>query len=99
MEPILQCESCQLNNCIHTYIHIDGVVGFEKTVYSVPEDIPGGVVEICAIVYTNNCSIQCSIPFPFILQANIPIIGNYDITSVITWNFYLCIYLQDMISR
>ena len=47
------------------------MVGFEKTVYSVSEDIPGGVVEICAIVYTAN-SIDCPILFPFILQANIP---------------------------
>ena len=75
---------------LYTYIHIDGVVGFEKTVYSVPEDIPGGVVEICAIVYTNNFDIQCSIPFPFILQANIPIIGNYDITSGIFIYVYTC---------
>ena len=47
------------------------MVGFEKTVYSVSEDIPGGVVEICAIVHTAN-SIDCPILFPFILQANIP---------------------------
>ena len=47
------------------------MVGFEKTVYSVSEDIPGGVMEICAIVHTAN-SIDCPILFPFSLQANIP---------------------------
>ena len=52
-------------------ILLDGVVGFEKTVYSVPENISGGVVELCAIVYTAN-SIDCPILFPFILQAKIP---------------------------
>ena len=62
---------------MHTCIYIlDGVVGFEKTFYSVSEDVTGGVLEICAIVYTNNNDVHCSIPFPFILQANIPTIGN-----------------------
>ena len=47
------------------------MVGFEKTVYSVPEDIPGGVMELCAIVYTSD-SVDCPILFPFTVQANIP---------------------------
>ena len=47
----------------------DGVVGFEKTVYSVSEDTPDGVVELCATVFTAD-SIKCPIPFQFTLQAS-----------------------------
>ena len=51
---------------------VDKVVGFEETVYSVPEDTPDGVVELCAIVYTAANSIQCPISFPFIIFAEVP---------------------------
>ena len=47
------------------------MVGFEKTFYSVSENISGGVLEICAIVYTAN-TIDCPILFPFLLEANLP---------------------------
>ena len=39
----------------------EAVVGLEKTIYSVFEDV--GVVEVCAIVYSPN--IVCPIAFPF----------------------------------
>ena len=39
----------------------EAVVGLEKTIYSVFED--GGVVEVCAIVYSPT--IDCPIAFPF----------------------------------
>ena len=67
----------------------DGVVGFEKTVYSVPEDIPGGVLEICAIVYTSD-SIDCPILFPFMLEAKIPrrgVVHNDEIEIVFIVSF------------
>ena len=51
-------------------IFSDGVVGFEKTVYSISEDTPDGVVELCAIVHTAD-NIKCPIPFPFVLQASV----------------------------
>ena len=51
---------------------LDQVVGFEKTVYSVPEDTPDGVVELCAVVYTAASTVQCPIPFPFIVLAKVP---------------------------
>ena len=37
------------------------VVGLERTLYSVAEDV--GVVEVCAIVYSPT--IDCPITFPF----------------------------------
>ena len=41
----------------------DAVVGLERTLYEVTEDV--GVVEVCAIVYSPNGNINCSIDFPF----------------------------------
>ena len=72
------------------------MVGFENTVYSVAEDIHGGVLELCAIVYTSNFDIQCS--NPFILQANIPTIGIF-IKSLCCFNMKIFIYWQVMISH
>ena len=51
-------------------IFSDGVVGFEKTVYSVSEGTPDGVVVLCAVVHTAD-NIKCPIPFSFILQASV----------------------------
>ena len=51
--------------CLFIYfLHIftsEAVVGLEKTMYSVSEDV--GVVEVCAIVYSPT--IDCPIAFPF----------------------------------
>ena len=40
------------------------MVGLEKTSYSVAEDDPQGVVEVCVMVYRANNN-NCPIPFPF----------------------------------
>ena len=63
------------------YWYIDQVVGFEKTVYYVSEDSLDGVVELCAVVYTAANSVQCPIPFRFIVLAEVPSRGmwcSYD---------------------
>ena len=39
------------------------VVGLERTLYQVSEDV--GVVEVCAIVYSPNGNIPCPIDFAF----------------------------------
>ena len=44
----------------HNY-YTAAVVGLNKTLYQVEEDV--GVVEVCAIV--NNTAIKCPIAFPF----------------------------------
>ena len=47
----------------HVYSTPVAVVGLEKTFYKVSEHV--GVVEVCAIVYSPNCSIPCPINFAF----------------------------------
>ena len=39
------------------------VVGLERTSYTVAEDVSGGVVEVCSIVYSPN--LTCPIVHPF----------------------------------
>ena len=49
-------------SCIFTSYPSEAVVGLERTIITVQEDV--GVVELCAIVYEPS-GIDCPIAFPF----------------------------------
>ena len=60
MMMVCICNCYAFLNAAHLHT-AEAVVGLEKTIYSVSEDV--GVVEVCAIVYSPT--IVCPIAFPF----------------------------------
>ena len=60
MMMVCICNCYAFHNDISSYT-AEAVVGLEKTIYNVTEDV--GVVEVCAIVYSPT--ITCPVAFPF----------------------------------
>ena len=55
------------------------VVGLERTLYQVSEDV--GVVEVCAIVFSPSSPCPIAFPFNVSLSTDDGSAGNRDLTS------------------
>ena len=73
----------------YEHFYSDAVVGLEKTFYSISEDDPQGVVEVCVIVYranNNNC------PIPFSFDVNISTVEDSE-GIILSGNYIPTVYL------
>lgn len=73
---------------IYFYVFPVAVVGLERAVYQVSEDV--GVVKVCAIVYSP--STECPVEFSFEVTffANSTSAGKYSLVTM-RWSVSICI--------
>ena len=77
---------------IVVFVFVVAVVGLERTLYQVSEDV--GVVEVCAVVLSPSSPCPITFSFDVILVTNDGSAGNVTLISHDTSSNLCCMYLQ-----